>query len=87
MLAVNSAKVRGVKATSGTSTPTSRDLPMAGTIMVAIASALYVGVLKIIVQIIRNSQFNSKYVPEFRRLLQESTPDLLKRFSSVPSPS
>ena len=63
------------------------DLPMAGTIMVAIASALYVGVLKIIVQIIRNSQFNSKYVPEFRRLLQESTPDLLKRFSSVPSPS
>lgn len=63
------------------------DLPMAGTIMVAIGSAIYIGILKIIVQTTRNAQFNRKYVPEFRRLLQESTPELLKRFSTAPTPT
>jgi hypothetical protein len=60
-----------------------KDLPMAGTIMVAIASAIYIAILKIIVQMTRNAQFNRKYVPEFRLFFQKSTPELLKRFATV----
>lgn len=82
--------VLGVLLTGGVFTKASpfwSDLPMGGTIMVAIASAIYIGILKIIVQSVRNAQFNRKYVPAFRQFFQQSTPELLRRFSSATTPS
>jgi hypothetical protein len=57
------------------------------TIMVMIFSPLYLAIYAIGVRRKRNRQFEKRYVPEFRKFLQESTPVLLKCFSVSPSSS
>lgn len=59
------------------------DIPLGGTLTVAIISAIYIAILKAIVQIVRNAQFNRKYVPAFRQHLQGASPAVLKRFSDA----
>jgi hypothetical protein len=55
------------------------------TIMVMIFSALYLAIYAAGVRRKRNRQFEKRYMPEFRKLLRESTPALLKCFSVSPS--
>jgi hypothetical protein len=59
------------------------DTSVGATLMVAFVSAVYVGILKMIVQTIRSGQFARKHIPAFRQFLQESTPELTKRFSNT----
>jgi hypothetical protein len=63
------------------------DTSVGGTLMVAFFAAIYIGILKVVVQSIRNGQFSRNYIPAFRQFLQESTPALTKRFSTTLSAS
>jgi hypothetical protein len=52
-------------------------------VVIAVLVGLYVGIIKLIYAARRDRQFNQKYLPAYRRFLEQITPELLKRFAGA----
>jgi hypothetical protein len=63
----------------------SSDYVWGGLVGVAVMTCIIMFALKIILVLIRNSQFNNRYLPQFRKFMEQCTPELAKRLPSAPT--